>query len=160
MDEIGNGLSLLAILGFVAFLIWHGNREKIDKRRLKLEEQNLLLDRLSSSGSLTEFLQTEQGQKFLDRFQEPEKSAAPPQLYAYRGGVMALLTIGLIAVPMGAGFFFVAPRVEPALIIPGAIIGGAGIGCLIAAGVQALLGRRWAARNGGDERENRNRHRD
>lgn len=154
MDGIGDGLSLLAILGFVAFLIWHGNREKVDKRRLRLDEQNQLLDRLAANGSLSEFLQTEQGQKYLDRLQAPEKSRRPSP-DAYRSGVVALLTAGLIALPMGAGFFFVAPRVEPGLLIPGAIIGASGIGCLIAAWVQNLLGRRWSVRRDDMEHGNR-----
>ena len=159
MDEIGDGLSLLAILGFVAFMIWHGNRDKIEKRRLRLEEQNLLLDRLAATGGLNEFLQTEQGQKFLDSFNEADK-AATPQPHAYRGGVVGLLTAGLIGLPMSAGFFLVAGFVGLQLVIPGAIIGGASVGCLIAAAAQALLGRRWAAQNAGNTLGNPTRNRD
>ena len=44
-DELaGTLLSALSILSFIAFLIWHSSR----KRRLRLEEQSRVLDRLGS----------------------------------------------------------------------------------------------------------------
>lgn len=46
MEEIGNGLSLLAIFGFVSFLIWHGDKSKQTQREQKLAERERILDRI------------------------------------------------------------------------------------------------------------------
>ena len=143
-DSIGNALELLAILGFVAFLIWYGYRAKVDRRRLKLEEQNMILDRLGNSDNLNEFLQTEQGKKFLDRLNEddrPDEESHKQRLY--RMGVIGLMTAGMITLMVSLGLFFAANLSDFKLIVPASIIGGVSIGCLLAAWVQHILGRKW-----------------
>jgi hypothetical protein len=141
MEEIGEGLALIAILGFVAFWIWHGDNQKQDKRAERLREREKLLDRIGSGEALTHFLNTDEGKKLMNHMNAPEPRTS-------RGGglkmsILGLMTAGVICVTLGAGFFFVAPRTQEELIIPGAIIGSVGIGCFAAALLHYLFGRAW-----------------
>jgi hypothetical protein len=155
MEEIGNAITLLAIFGFVAFLIWHGDKNRQARRELKVAEREKLLDRLGTGEALQNFLQSEDGSKFLGELNEPVRER--------RGGgnlkmsVIGLLTAGVITLSIGAGFFYAAPRVNDMLIVPGGIIGGIGVGCLIAALIHYWLGKSWGllgtdAENGSSKR--------
>lgn len=155
MEEIGNAISLLAIFGFVAFLIWHGDRNRQARRELKTAERQKLLDRLGTGEALSSFLESEDGRKFLEDLNEPVKER--------RGGgnlkmsVIGLLTVGFISLFIGAGFFYAAPQVDDRLLIPGGIIGGVGVGCIVAALIHYVLGRAWGllgsdAENGSSKR--------
>lgn len=141
MDELAGSLSFLAILGFVAFLIWNREHSKRERRRQKLEERERLFDRIGSGDALTQFLQSEQGAKLLDQINQPES------WNGRRGGlrmsVIGLLTAGVITMTLGGSFFYLAPMIEPDLIVPGAIIGSVGVGCIIAALIHFILGRAW-----------------
>lgn len=84
-DElVGTLLGALLVLGFIAFLMWHTSRERFEKRRLRLEEQSRVLDRLGSGAEIAEFLKTDQGRQFLDRLDEPDE---PPKRNGYRIGI-------------------------------------------------------------------------
>lgn len=141
MDEIGDGLSLLAILAFVAFLMWHGDRSRQDRRRHQREAREKLLEQIGSGEAMTSFLQTEEGKKLLNELNEPVKRHEGHG--NIRMSVLGLLTASAITMPLALGFLWAAQRVEDNLIIPGAIIGGVSIGCLIAALLHYVLGRSW-----------------
>lgn len=54
-DElVGTLLGALLVLGFIAFLMWHTSRERFEKRRLRLEEQSRVLDRLGSGAEIAD----------------------------------------------------------------------------------------------------------
>ena len=151
-DELaGTLLGALLILSFLAFLIWHSSRERFEKRRLRLEEQSRVLDRLGSGAEIAEFLKTDQGRQFLDRLDEPDE---PPKRNGYRIGIIGLMTTGAIATALGVGFCVAAVvSSDDDLLIGGLVIVCTGIGCLLASWIQYLLGKRWgmldeATRNG------------
>lgn len=143
--------SALAVFGFIAFFVWHSSRERFEKRRLRLEEQSRILDRLGSGAEMAEFLKTDEGRKFLDRLDEPD---APPRRNGYRIGAVGLLTTGAIVTSLGVGFCIAGLiSTDDGPLIGGLIIVSTGIGCLLASWIQLLLGRRWgmlddATRNG------------
>jgi len=143
MDEVGNGLSLLAIFGFVAFLIWNGERTKEAKRRLRSEERRMILDRIGTGEALTSFLQTEEGKRLIDQADVPERVART--VGGLRASVLGLLTAGVIATILGGGFFYAAKLTEEELVIPGAIIGSIGIGCIVAALLHYIFGKVWGS---------------
>lgn len=156
MEEIGNGLTLIAVFGFVAFLIWHGDRNRQARRELKVAEREKLLDRLGTGEALKSFLESEDGRKFLGELNEPVKER--------RGGgnlkmsVIGLLTAGVITLSIGAGFFYAAPRVNDTLIVPGGIIGGIGVGCIVAAFIHYVLGKAWGLIGADTENGSSKRH--
>lgn len=143
MEEIGNGLSLLAIFGFVAFLIWHGDKSRQAQREQKLAERERILDRIGTGEALTSFLESEQGRELLKQLNEPVKGRHGGGSGNLRMSVIGLLTAGVITLLIGASFFYAAPRVQETLIVPGGIIGGIGVGCLVAALIHYVLGRAW-----------------
>jgi hypothetical protein len=140
-------LTLLGILGFVAFLIWIVHRGRLEKRRLLLEEQNKLLDRIGSGDSLAAFLKTEHGQAILSRLNGTEGEDQNPHT-AYQRGIVGLLTAGVICLSLGLSLVPVAILVEWDVLIPAFVVTGVGLGCLLAAWIQAVLGNRWASAQG------------
>jgi hypothetical protein len=143
MEEIGNGLSLIAVFGFVAFLIWHGDRAKEEKRRRRSEERKMIFDRIGSGEALTSFLQTEEGRRLLDETDVPEKVVRG--LGGLRGSVLGLLTAGIIATITSGGFFYATSQGFQELVIPGAIIGSIGLGCIAAALLHYIFGKVWGS---------------
>jgi hypothetical protein len=130
----------LILLVFIAFLVWNSGQKKLAQRRLRLEEQNALLDRIGSGGALAEFLQSKPGQQLLDRLNEPERHPEKPT--DIRSSVMTLLTCGAILPFIGIALIPVAILAEWEMLIPAGILIGAGLGCLIAAVIQRSVGKR------------------
>lgn len=156
MEEIGGALSLLAILGFVAFWIWHGEKAKKDRRQQRLEASEKLFDRIGSGEALTNFLKSEEGRRVLDELNEPSPKKQTGA--GIRVSIISLLTAGAITMSMGAGFFYVAPSTEPELVVPGAMIGGIGAGCIIAAIIQYILGKSWGLLDSGKPKDSHAAH--
>jgi hypothetical protein len=141
MEDIGEGLALIAILGFVAFWIWHGDSQKENRRREQLRERERLLDRIGSGEALTTFLNTDEGKKLMNDMNAPDPQTS-------RGGglkmsILGLMTAGVICLALGGGFFYIADGSQEQLLIPGAITGSIGIGCLAAALIHYLFGKAW-----------------
>jgi len=144
MEDVGAALGALAFFAFIAFLVWHSHERKLDRRRLRLEEQNRILDRLGSGPELAEFLKSEQGQKILSSLNEPEPERPRNGPYSpYKMGIVGLLTAGVITMGVSVGFFIVANLTVGEFVIPAGICGGIGLGCLLAAWVQYAIGKRW-----------------
>lgn len=151
METIGSGLSLFAILGFVAFLIWHGDQSKRERRQQRLAERERLFAQIGPGEALASFLQTEEGKKMIAELNEPERKPGGGNL---RMSVIGLLTSGVITLAVGAGFFYAAPRVpNDTLLVPGGIIGGIGVGCLVAALIHYVLGKAWGLLKPEEENE-------
>lgn len=138
---MGSGLSTLAVFGFIAFLVWHGSREKFEKRRLRMEEQSRILDRIGSGPELVEFLRTEEGKRFLSQLDEQEDDK--PRGHGFRMGIIGLVTAGVIVGCLTTAFFVLAEFFDDQFYIPAVILAGVGVALILAAGVQYLFGRKW-----------------
>jgi hypothetical protein len=134
----------LGILVFVAFLIWIHHNGRLQKRRLMLEEQNRLLDRIGTGDSMVEFLKTEQRQAIPARLNDPEdRQGMYAQYTVYQMSVIGLVIAGVITTSVGIGFLFAASLNDWDFVIPAFTIGGLGCGCLITAWIQYRPARKW-----------------
>jgi peptidoglycan/LPS O-acetylase OafA/YrhL len=144
MEDIAAALMLLVIFGFVAFMVMHKHQDRLEKRRLLLEAQTRILDRIGTGDALVAFLQTEEGKAIL-RSQEDREPAFKPGRRdgGIRMSILGLLTGGVICIGVGAGFFYAAQMTEPELYIPAGIVTGVGVACLVAAVIHFVLGMAW-----------------
>jgi hypothetical protein len=144
-------LLVAAILAFVAFLIWNGTRAGLERRRLQIDAQARLLDKVGSGPELTEFLKTTEGQRFVSQLASPE-----PRAKDARGRILMLTTLGLVA--LFGGFVFVNAALIPSLLsdeasipidlialgaLPAFLLVGGGVGALVAAWIMHRLSKKW-----------------
>jgi|GEM_PF-3245812 hypothetical protein len=144
-------LIVIAVLVFVAFLVWIRTRDNFQRRRLQLEIQEKMLDRIGPGEALTEFLRTEEGRWFVTQL-----TAEPSRSPDTRVRILALTTLGLIA--LFGGLFFVNAALVPNVLVadpeiptelvalfslPAFLLTGAGIGALIAAWIMRRLSKKW-----------------
>lgn len=141
MEEIAGSVSFLAILGFVAFLIWNREQSNQARRRQRQSERERLFEQIGTGENLTSFLQSDEGKRLLEEIHEPVNRKG--MVGGMKSGVVILTTTGVISLSLAAGFFFLANRLEPDLIFPGAIVGSVGLGCIAAALIHYLLGKAW-----------------
>ena len=149
------GLVVAAVLAFIAFLIWNRTRATLERQRLQLDAQTRMLDRVGSGPALTEFLKTDEGQRFLKQIAPPE----PPGKDA-RGRIFMLTTLGLVA--LFGGFIVVSGALLPPLLaeepelplelvamgaLPAFLLAGAGVGALVAALIMHRLSKKWGMLN-------------
>jgi hypothetical protein len=143
---MGPAVIVASVLAFVAFLIWNGTRASLERRRLQLDAQGRMLEKIGSGQALTDFLKTAEGQKFF---------ASPGQASDARSRILVLTTLGLIA--LFGGFVFVNAVLLPNLLsrepsmpadmavaaLPAALLAGAGVGALVAAWLMHRLSKKW-----------------
>ena len=156
MEDLAPALIMLFILAFVALMVYHKHHGRLERRRLQLEAQARLLDRIGTGDALTAFLQTEEGKALLksyEAFDEPEK----PWQRRHEGirmSVIGLLTAGVICIGIGAGFMYAANiSMETDLYIPAGIVAGVGVGCIVAALIHYVLGKAWGMMGNGREQD-------
>lgn len=156
MEELAPALIMLFILAFVALMVFHKHHGRIERRRLQLEAQTRLLDRIGTGEALTAFLATEDGKALLkgyDTFEEPE-TIIHRRHDGIRMSVIGLLTGGVICLGIGAGFFYAAQvAVDHDLFIPAGIVAGVGVGCIVAAIIHYILGKAWGMLGNGREQD-------
>jgi hypothetical protein len=146
MEDLAAALIMLFILSFVAFIVFHKHHGRLERRRLELDVQARILDRIGTGEALTAFLQTEEGKALLRSPDNVEEQRAP---FRHRGGIrmsiIGLLTAGVICIGIGAGFFYAAKMLlsEPELIVPAGLGTGVGVGCIVAALIHYALGKAW-----------------
>ena len=96
-----------------------------------------------SAPEVTQFLASAEGKDFIDRLKPPPP---PPQEKSKPPGpaevLFAMIWAGMIMLGIGIGFIVGIP-VEPKLVIPGAVIGLAGLGMLIGLRITHYLATRW-----------------
>jgi hypothetical protein len=141
-------LIVVSVLAFVAFLIWNGTRANLERRRLQLDAQGRMLDRIGSGQALTDFLKTAEGQRFF--------ASPPTQTRDTRSRILVLTTLGLIA--LFGGFVFVNAALLPNMLsqdpsipadliafgaLPAFLLTGAGVGALVAAWLMHRLSKKW-----------------
>src|SRR5690606_29494490 len=85
-------LIVFSVLVFVAFLIWNRTKDNLERRRLQLQVQEKMLDRIGPGEALTDFLQTDEGKWFVSQL-----TAEPARSKDTRMQVLTLITLGLIA---------------------------------------------------------------
>jgi hypothetical protein len=142
---------VLSVLAFVAFYIWNRTKDNLERRRLQLDMQEKMLERIGPGEALTEFLRTEEGRRFFDQL-----TAEPIRSKDTRIRVLALTTLGLIA--LFGGLFFVNAALIPNMLVgepeiptdlvvlfalPAFLLTGAGVGALVAAWIMHRLSKRW-----------------
>jgi len=156
MHDIFPVLILLVVFGFVAFMLWQRHQDRLQKRRLRAEAQARILDRIGPGEALTAFLQSEEGRTLLkshESFDDPEI----PSHRRYDGirmSIIGLLTAGVICMGIALGFLVVSHAiVEEAFIVPAAIVGGVGVGCILAAVIHYVLGKAWGMLGSGADRD-------
>ncbi len=147
---------VFAFLGFLFWLLYRGIRLRIQPRLQKAEVLNRLLDKFGSAREFTEFLQTEEGRRFLD-------DPLPP-LHSPSHRILRLVQTGIVILTVGVGCFLNAYRLSNAnppinsLFTPDYQFWGIfgvtiGLGLLLAALVTYLMASRWHlfGGNGGGE---------
>jgi hypothetical protein len=151
MDALANALIIFSILAFIAFLIWNRTRGALERRRLELDAQSKMLDKIGPGQALTSFLTTLEGQRFLDRLTAPEP--APDRSRDAHRRVLVLVVLGLIA--LFAGVFFVMAVLMPQLLsgdpagarlvpfVPVFVLTGAGAGALVGAWIMHRYLKKW-----------------
>ena len=143
MEDIGAALFLMAVFGWVAFLIWNKSQKKQAERQMLFEAQKQILDKLGSGPELTQVLASEEGKAFFDRLKEEPRQSGKTNELTYLGWVMGMLMGGLVTLGVGLGMFYAAQRIDPEYIVPGGILVGAGGGLLIASAVTYRLSKKW-----------------
>jgi hypothetical protein len=142
---ISQALIVLVFFGFVGFMVWLRHSSRLEKRRLQVEAQTRILDRIGTGEALTAFLQTEEGKALLRSNEAFGESGQSPRRHdGIRMSVIGLLTGGVICIGIGAGFVVAAEiSVDRDLFIPAGIVAGVGVGCIVAAIIHYALGKAW-----------------
>ena len=131
--EVFIPITMFALIGWTAYQVQATRREHA---RLQTETRKQLLERLGSTAQLSEFLGTEQGDRFMELF---ENTGARPH-----GGLLGLVRAGIILAVVGLGVVtigFATGDLEGP-VIGGGIMLAIGAGCLLAAFVSHRVGER------------------
>ena len=149
-------LMLLTILGFVGFMVWLRHKSRLEKRRLQVEAQTRILDRIGPGDALTSFLQTEEGRALLSIHESLEDQTMfnPRRHDGIRMSIIGLLTGGVICLGIALGFVVVAHAIiDEDFVVPAAIVAGVGVGCILAAVIHYVLGKAWGMLGSGADRD-------
>lgn len=127
-------LSFFGLVAFIAWLVVTGIRQR-NQTRAMADFNAKLLERVSSFKDFSEFLQTEQGARFMDLSSQPRSSAAGDR-------VIRTTQVGIILGALGAGLLFMAYQVrsDDAVFIGGVTL-SLGVGFLISAVASYVLAR-------------------
>lgn len=154
LGQITDITVLFAVFVFAGFLFWLGYRWYkviIQARMQRAESFNRLLERFGSAKEFTDFLQTEQGRKFVaDPMPAPRSSS-------HR--ILRLIQVGIVLVAMSGGFFLNAYRLRDATDMHyisqasdcqfwGLFALTVGFGLLITSAVTYFLAKHWHLMNG------------
>ena len=150
---LAEALVVFSFLAFVAFLIWNRTRSNLERRRLELDAQTRMLEKIGPGQVLTDFLKTQEGKQFFDQLTASGSASTGGK--DTRTRILVLTTLGLVA--LCAGFFFIMAVAIPNLLSPGPapagarlvtfvpvfLLSGAGVGALIAAWFMHRLSKKW-----------------
>jgi hypothetical protein len=126
----------LAFFAFIALLVWLGSRRKRAQIEAQAELQKQLLAKFNSGQELSEFLQSEGGQRFLDQLSSPSAGSKGRILQSLRTGiVLAVLGLGVLVLSL--------TRAQHGLLVPAVILLALGLGFLLSTAVSYRLTSKW-----------------
>jgi len=134
------GFLVLAVIAGLVLAVWIVGRETSRQKHLKMtfDFNNRLLDR-SSMKDFTEFLQTDQGTKFIESLTIEREASGPSE------SMLRAIRTGAVLVSLGLGLLFVGEfhRFEgrEAITAAGIVSLAVGVGFLVSCGVSYRLAR-------------------
>ncbi len=132
-------------LTFFAFLIWltaHYRHKRLERRS---QERLRILERFNSGQELSDFLDTEQGRRFLALFALKARNPA--------GVIIAGSVVGVLALFIGAAFFYLIEAEDSNFLVPAVLILSGAVGVLAATVLSFLLARRFHILPPAEERQ-------
>lgn len=127
---------VLGQFAFTSLLVWMWFSYRLKREAHRAQERDRLLDRFGTGPEMVEFLGSPAGQKLLDSFAVHRGHMVQSLARSIRAGVVLL--------SLGTAFMILAywgPAIE-SLMIPGVLLGMAGLGVLISAAISARMLRR------------------
>lgn len=144
MGHLSEVLGLWGLFTVIGWVTWvaSNNRRRLAAAKTQAEMQAKLLDKLSSSQDLAEFLKTEPGQRLFD-------SAGMEPANPYRR-ILGSIQAGLILTLLGISMFFVSGKLadaEQGLTLTGTMATAVGVGFLLSSGISYTLSKSWGLFN-------------
>ena len=137
MQETIAVLVPFALFAMVAVIIWLKYRQRQAQINTQAEVNKQLLDKFGSGRELTEFLESNGGQRFLETMRLPQEGYFDHALRMVRVGiVMSVVGFGLLAVSW-------TDRGQRGLYFPAVIVLALGVGFLISAAISQRLSKQW-----------------
>ena len=136
----GSVLGPLGIVAAIGWIVWiiTTNRRRQAVAQTQAEMQAKLLDKLSASQDLAEFLKTEGGQRLLDTAGSDPSGPYVRILGSIQAGlVLTLLGIAMVFVSGGLG------ETQQAIKLFGTMATAVGLGFLISSGISYALSKSW-----------------
>jgi len=149
MGDLAPVLVGWGFFGSVAWIVWvvSNARRRKEIAKIQADMQARLLDKLSASQDLTEFLKTDAGQHLLDSAATETSSPHQRILGSVQAGlILTLLGIAMFIISRTGVVTVTLDNVEHAsapLTIFGTICGSVGVGFLISAAISYSLSKSW-----------------
>jgi hypothetical protein len=126
-------LGFFALIGFIVWIVANTSRQRAHIKATA-DFNAGILNRISSLKDFSEFVQTEQGAKFMDSLAAERASSGP------RDRVLRTAQVGIIVTTLGLGLLFVAwhLRSDDAMFTAGITL-SLGLGFLLSSGVSYWL---------------------
>ncbi len=147
-------LGVLLLVGWVIYLVFRRYQVISEARMKRAETFNKLVEKFSSAQEFSDFLQTENGRKFIE---DPLPSPSHPY-----GKVLRYLQAGILSLLIGFAYWINAGRIDPhdpTYITQirdsnywGTLAVFLGIGLLVVGGVTYFLTRHWHLGNGSSKK--------
>ena len=135
MRNLGALISDLSIAVLVGWVIWVVSTTYLRLRRTQAinDFQNRLIERVSSSKDLGEFLETEGGRRFFQAIEEEPKRGRSIDR------VLRPLQVGLILTILGISILFLSKVDDSRALVPGVIVFALGLGFLASSSAAHIL---------------------
>jgi hypothetical protein len=133
--EILVPLGLFTLIGFIVWIVMNTWRQRA-QLKATADFNAGILNRISSLRDFSEFVQTEQGAKFMDSLAAERASSGP------RDRVLRTTQVGVVVTAVGLGLLFMAGhlRSEDAMFAAGITL-SLGLGLLLSSAVSYWLAR-------------------
>jgi hypothetical protein len=122
-------VSIVGSFAMVVAIVWLGTRSKQRRAELRANVQMKLIDKFGNAGEFVQFLESPQGQQFLDQPRRTTRDRAVGNIT----GALICTFIGMAFVACGLVFR------DPGFFVPGFILLGIGIALFIASAISWRL---------------------